>query len=174
MQLKVNQNSPEFNGIDLNGKTISLNNYKNKKVLISFLRGASCAFCNMRVHELIKNYSELQKNNIEIITVFTSSKTEMEKYVGKQQAPFPMVPNPSLSLYKKFGVEYSHLGMFVAMFKRMPTLIKSMGKGMFGLKSLFDVPSLPADFLINEKGGIEIAYYGKDYGDHLTIDDIFL
>ena len=32
--------------------------------------------------------------------------------------------------------------------------------------------TLPADFLVDENGTIQVAWYGKDEGDHLPINDI--
>jgi len=40
------------------------------------------------------------------------------------------------------------------------------------MKSVKDRPIIPADFLLDEHLIIHRAYYGKDFGDHITIPEI--
>lgn len=74
MRLKQNSKAPDFSVRDYLGKEVDLSEYKGKKVLLSFFRGASCPFCNLRVHELIKNQQKLNSRGIKIITFFSASK----------------------------------------------------------------------------------------------------
>lgn len=47
-----------------------------------------------------------------------------------------------------------------------------MTSGFFNMNAIADKPLIPADFLIDQKGIIQRAYYGSDFGDHLPIEDI--
>lgn len=47
-----------------------------------------------------------------------------------------------------------------------------MASGFFNMKAISDKPLIPADFLIDEHQNISKAYYGKDFGDHLPIEEI--
>lgn len=161
----------EFIGTDYLGENIDLNNYKGKKILLSFFRGASCPFCNLRISQLINRYSEFEKQGIRIIIFFAASKEEILEYAGKQKAPFPIIPDPNLEIYKKYGVEESSLGMIRAMINPLK-MMKVMFSGFFNMKSIKDKPIVPADFLINENQIIHRAYYGNDFGDHIAISEI--
>ena len=161
----------DFQMHDFTGKSISLSDYKGKKVLLGFFRQASCPFCNLRVRELINRYNALKESNIEVIAVFAASKEEIAMYAGKQQAPFPIIPDPHLDLYKKYSVEESHAGMFKVMLKPFQ-LIQVMFSGFFNLKTLHKRPIIPADFLINEQQKIYRSFYGKDFGDHIPLMDV--
>lgn len=60
---------------------------------------------------------------------------------------------------------------------RFPSLLsglKALGfKGSLkGLAGVNTTNIMPADFLINEKGYIVTAYYGKDAGDHIPLEQI--
>jgi len=156
---------------DYQGDLIDLNNYSGKRILLSFFRGASCPFCNMRVHELIKRHAEFANKQITILGLFASSAEEIRKYAGQQDPPFPIIPDPSLSIYLKYGVETSHLGMLKAMAKPLK-MWKVMTGGFFNMNAVADKPLIPADFLIDETQTIKTAYYGSDFGDHLPIDEI--
>ncbi len=153
------------------GNTVRLTENKSDKILLSFFRGASCPFCNLRVNQLIGRYSEFEKKGIGIITVFAASKDEISAYAGKQNAPFPIIADPSLTLYKKYGVEESPLGMFKTMMDP-PKMMRVLFSGFFNLKSITDRPIVPADFLIDAEYQFHRIHYGKDFGDHIPIEEI--
>ncbi len=170
-RLKENSAVINFNTTDFEGKEINLSDYKGKKILLSFFRMATCPFCNLRIRELINLHPEFERNNIAVIALFTSSKEEIEANAGKQQAPFPIIPDPELKLYKQYGIESSHAGMFKVM-RRPIELMRVMFSGYFNLKTVGKTPWLPADFLIDENQNIYRTYYGSDFGDHVPITEV--
>lgn len=169
--LLENDKAIDFIVSDYLNNQVTLSDYKGKKVLLSFFRGASCPFCNMRVHELINNYPKFEEKGIVIIAFFASTKEEINEYAGKQKAPFAIIPDPTLKFYTKYGVEQSPFGMLKTMLKLLK-MIKMMQSGFFNLKSGKDKPIVPADFLIDEHQIIQKAYYGSDFGDHINIQEI--
>ncbi len=169
--LTSNERVIDFSKDDYLGNKINLADYQGKKVLLSFFRGASCPFCNLRIRQLIMQYPEFEKNNIEIIALFAATSEEISEYAGKQSAQFPIIPDPDLDLYVKYGIEESFSGMFKVMLKPVE-LLKVMTSGFFNLKTIHKKPILPADFLIDENQVIHRVYYGKDYGDHVPIADV--
>ena len=171
MKLKNKDKAIDFSVSDYLNNQITLSDYKGKKVLLSFFRGAACPFCNMRVRELINNYPKFEEKGIVIIAFFASTKEEINEYAGKQKAPFAIIPDPTLKFYTKYGVEQSPFGMLKTMLKPLK-MIKMMQSGFFNLKSDKDKPIVPADFLIDENQMILKTYYGKDFGDHMSIEDI--
>lgn len=171
MKLKNNDKAIDFSVSDYLNNQVTLSDYKGKKVLLSFFRGAACPFCNMRVRELINNYPKFEEKGIVIIAFFASTKEEINEYAGKQKAPFAIIPDPTLKFYTKYGVEQSPFGMLKTMLKPLK-MLKMMQSGFFNLKSGKDKPIVPADFLIDENQMILKTYYGKDFGDHMSIEDI--
>jgi thioredoxin-dependent peroxiredoxin len=170
-KLKVNERAIQFSLKDYLGNNIDLSDYKEKKVLLSFFRGASCPFCNMRLRELIKKHYDFEMKGIKIITFFTSSVEEIMKYAGKQQPPFPIISDPQLEFYTKYGIEQSKSGMYKTMIQPIK-MMRVMFSGVFNMKSSKDKPIIPADFLIDENQTIFKVYYGDDFGDHLPIEEI--
>jgi len=171
---RIQNNDPAipFSMEDINGNTINLENYKGQKVFLSFFRKASCPFCNIEVQNLIKNHDELKRKGLNIITFFSSTKEDIQKYVGKQNAPFPIIADPNYEVYKKYSIESGYGAMMKTMTKPAKVL-KGMTSGFFSMKSMTEDPIIPADFLIDENMTIAKAYYGKSFDDHLTIEDIY-
>lgn len=170
-RIQTGEEAIDFKSLDYLGQIVDLNSYRGSKVLLSFFRGASCPFCNMRVRELIVRYDEFVSKNIEVLVFFAASSSHIQQYAGNQHPPFKVIPDPKLYTYKKYGIETKSAGMLVTMLKPIK-MIKMMGSGFFNLKSVTDEPIMPADFLIDENLIIQKAYYGKDFGDHLPIDVI--
>ena len=172
MRINIGEDAKIFNLKDIFEKDINLEDYRGKKTMLSFYRYASCPLCNMRVHNLIEHYNEFQKRGMEMIGFFQSPKKSILEYVGKQDAPFPIIPDPKRKVYKEYGIESSLWGYIkVGIIKAVETIkaFSRFGVGkMEGNKTL-----IPADFLIGQDLKIEVAYYGKDIGDHIPIDEIY-
>ncbi len=156
---------------DYKGNDINFINYKGHRVLISFFRGASCPFCNLRVHELIKRHPDFENAGIKVIAFFASSADEIAQYAAKQNPPFPIVPDPLLTFYKKYGVESSQWGMIKAMMQPAK-MWKVMTSRFFNMNAVLDKPLIPADFMVDHEGKIVRAYYGSDFGDHIPLTEI--
>ncbi len=171
MRLVEGQKAINFTVKDIFGNEVSLSDYKGKKLLLSFYRYASCPLCNLRVNDLIKQEPIFKKNGMEMLAIFQSPKESIKEYVGKQDAPFPIIADPTRKLYKLYGVETSVLGVFKALLK--PEKFKDAKKKGFkpgtveGAKSL-----IPADFIIDGNLNISKVYYGNDIGDHMPINMI--
>jgi len=169
MRLKDGDEVKNFSLEDISGKQISLSDFKDKKLMLSFYRYASCPLCNLRVQQLIQIHDELKSKGLFLVAFFQSPKESIAKYVGKQDAPFSIISDPERKIYKLFGVEHSWLGYLrggvsLSMFRALWNGFM-IGK-MEGKKNL-----LPADFLIDNLK-VKKAYYGKTISDHLPIDEI--
>jgi hypothetical protein len=128
----------------------------------------------LRVRELIRQYDELRKRRVKVLTVFQSPSDKIARYVGRQEPPFPLIPDPHLTLYRLYGVETSWLGFFRA----WTFGIADIGRAVLGNRFLpgtveNEINRIPADFLIGPDSRLAIAYYGKDIGDHLPLDRVF-
>ena len=55
---------------------------------------------------------------------------------------------------------------------RFPTLIKGLLKGYLALPMKGSMTTMPAEFLVDREGIIQLAYYGADEGDHLDFEEV--
>lgn len=173
-KLKKGDWAPNFNAEDYRNNELSLEKYRGKKVLLSFHAFGSCPFCNLRVRELSNEYQERGLSEFEMIHVFPSSKKIIGKFAGKGTPEFPIISDPYKNLFETYGVNKSVLGMFKG-FLNIKKLLQA-----FEEVSLFEslknndaeMHQLPADFLIDENGIIQEAYYSKSTSDHLPIEKI--
>lgn len=170
-RLTKGDNAPNITLMDTKDDLFNLNAYGGKKVLVSFYRFATCPFCNLRIHTIVKNYDKYREQ-FEVIAIFESKPSTLKKAMKKYDAPFRIMSDHTGTYYRAYGLEKSVLGVIKGMLFRMPSLIKSMMMGNLPINVDSPMTRMPADFLIDENGIIEIAYYGDDEGDHLDIDTL--
>ncbi len=170
-KLKEGDSIDLFVATDINRNETRLKNYKGKKLYLVFFRKAACPFCNMALRDLIVNHDEFKKKGIETLAIFASPRAEILKYAGKQNAPFPIIPDPDYKIYKRYGVDISYKGMLKTSFN-IKKVLKAIRGGFFSAKTTFQDPVLPADFLIDENLIIKKAHYGKTYDDHLLVSEV--
>ncbi|MGD1847129.1 MAG: peroxiredoxin family protein [Salibacteraceae bacterium] len=170
-QLKSSQTAIQFYSTDIYGKKVDLKNYQGQKVLLSFFRKAACPFCNMAIQQLIKRHHEFESNGIRVIALFASTEEEVLRYAGKQNAPFPIIADGKYKIYAKYGIGASYAGMLKTMLNPVKVW-KAISGGFFSLRTVPQDPVLPAEILINEDQTVHRAYYGSDYDDHLSVNEI--
>lgn len=155
----------------IDNSTFDLESMTGKRYMLSFFRFASCPFCNLRVHELVKRYHELGEE-FAIVAIFDSPLDNLQQHANGHHAPFPILADQNNRYYHEYSIEHSITGMFKGMIFRMPTLMKAMFKGYVPTTIKGSMTTMPADFLIDEHGIIQVAHYGSDEGDHLAFDRV--
>ncbi len=171
--LEVNTPAPNFSVTDIFGRKINLRDYRGKKVLIAFFRHAGCPFCNMRVHTLQSKEQEFKANNLEMIFFFESEEKVLKSNLFHSKVnPIPLIADPMQQWYKEYGVESSAVKSTISHITSIvPSVIKAKLKGlpvhmMAGNES---INTIPAEFLIDEKGMIKKVYYSKRLNDRMAI-----
>ncbi|KAA3610109.1 MAG: hypothetical protein D8M58_07245 [Calditrichaeota bacterium] len=155
----------------ISGSNFDLSSLSGKPFMLSFLRFATCPFCNLRVNQLVKRFEEFG-DDFTIVAIFNSPIDNLTKHAKGHHAPFPIVADHDKKYYKVYGIEQSFAGMLKGMIFRFPTLLKGMFKGYIPFPFKGSLITMPADILVDKKGIIKEAYYGKDEGDHLPFDVI--
>jgi thioredoxin-dependent peroxiredoxin len=175
MRIKPGTPAPHFDTQDAFGTPIALEDYKGKWLLLSFMRNGACAICNLRVHELIERFPILQQHKLEIVTVFESPALSIQQYVGKQDAPFPIVPDPQAKLYELYGLETSEEKVNATMTRAETSgIIQQAAANGFELtpEEGSNFFRMPADFLIGPDLTVRTAHYAEYVYDHLGFDKL--
>jgi peroxiredoxin Q/BCP len=164
---------PDLTFIPVNGDTVTTSMLKGKKFLLMFNRYVSCPLCNFRAYEIMQLYDSLADTQFVILSVYESERKLLQQYAEQEKIPFMLIPDPEMSLYKLFKIQKSWWKSFLGLFNHY-TEKHSRGKDLFKNKYERDgnLNRIGADFLINENGVIDVAYYGKFAGDHLPVEAI--
>lgn len=171
MRLTTPCESIPFTTQDIYGESIDVNDFKGRRIVLSFFRDAACPFCNFRIYELTHNYKNWQAAGLEIIVVFSSTAEQVRKHVARYPRPFRMIADPHLQIYKQYRVEQSSRALFKALVCKFPRIIRGIIAGGRPSKNPH-VNIVPADFLLNEEGNIVELLYGRDTADHIPLENI--
>lgn len=173
-RLKPGEIAPAFQTRDWQNNPIEPFGTHPGLTLLSFFRYASCPLCNLRVRELITKHEEFVENGTRILAIFQSPAERIAHYVGTQSPPFPLIPDPDLTLYRLYGVESSWRGFAHAWTLGISQVFKAVvANGFLPGTMENDIHRVPADFLITPAGNLIDVYYGRDIGDHMSLDQIF-
>jgi len=93
-----------FKGKDQNGKTVSLTDYKGKKVVLFFYPQDDTPTCTIEACNLRDNYSELQKEGLSVLGISPDDEASHKKFEEKYQLPFTLVADPKQKIIEAYGV----------------------------------------------------------------------
>lgn len=96
--------APTFKSKDQNGETVSLADFKGKKLAIFFYPEDDTPTCTIQACNIRDNYTLLKKHHINIIGISPDDAGSHKKFEAKFNLPFTMLPDPRHSIIDKFGV----------------------------------------------------------------------
>jgi peroxiredoxin Q/BCP len=128
--IETGDKAPDFAGKDQDGKKIKLSDYKGKKVALYFYPKDDTPGCTKQACSLRDGFSDLKKNNIEVIGVSADDKESHQKFIEKYDLPFILLADTDKDIINKYGV-YGEKNMYGKKFmgiKRTTFLIDEEGK----------------------------------------------
>src|SRR6195952_902792 len=102
--LKEGDKAPAFAAKDQNDNDISLNMFRDKKVILYFYPKDDTSGCTAQACNLRDNYSELQQVGFEIIGVSTDDEKSHQKFINKYQLPFPLIADTDKKIVEMYDV----------------------------------------------------------------------
>ena len=102
--LKAGDKAPNFLGLDQNGTSHKLADYKGKKLVVFFYPKASTPGCTAEACDLRDNFARFQANNYALLGVSADSAKAQSKFIEKYDLPFPLLADEDKSVIQAFGV----------------------------------------------------------------------
>jgi peroxiredoxin Q/BCP len=127
--------APQFSLLDQDGNTVSLADFKGKKVLFYFYPKAMTPGCTVQAQGLRDTKAELDAHNVVVLGVSIDPVKRLGKFIERDQLNFTLLSDEDHAVAEQFGVWGEK---------------KFMGKVYDGLHRI--------SFLINEEGVIEHVF----------------
>lgn len=102
--LKEGQKAPAFEGIDQNGNTFSLADFKGKKLVVYFYPQDDTPTCTVQACNLRDNIAALKSKGIHILGISPDAVKKHKKFELKFKLPFTILADTDHSIIDKFGV----------------------------------------------------------------------
>lgn len=143
MALQAGDTAPAFTATDQDGNTVSLSDFRGKKVALYFYPkddtpGCTAQACNLRDHQ-----EELTAKNVQVLGVSTDSEASHKKFALKYDLPFPLLADTDKKLVEDYDVWQEK---------------KNYGRAYMGI--------VRTTFLIDEQGVIEKVITKVDTKNH--------
>jgi len=102
--LKQGEAVPNFSAKDEQGNTISLSDYKGKKLVVFFYPKASTPGCTVEACNLRDHYETLKAEGYELLGVSADSEKRQSNFKNKYKFPFPLLADEDKTVIETFGV----------------------------------------------------------------------
>lgn len=102
--LSEGQKAPAFKGKDQNGKTVSLSQFKGKKLVIYFYPEDDTPTCTTQACNLRDNYGLLKNAGFEIVGISPDDVKKHKKFEDKYDLPFTLIADPEHTIIDAYGV----------------------------------------------------------------------
>jgi peroxiredoxin Q/BCP len=143
IHLKEGAKAPLFKGKDQDGKWVSLEDYKGKKVILYFYPKDDTPGCTAEACNLRDNYHGLLTKGFAIIGVSPDDEKSHARFKSNFELPFSLIADPEAKILNAYGV-WGEKNMY--------------GKKYMGV--------LRTTFVIDETGNILKIISKVDTGDH--------
>jgi thioredoxin-dependent peroxiredoxin len=135
--------APQFTGKDQDGRTVSLKDFKGKKVILYFYPKDDTPGCTAEACNLRDNYEDLLSRGFAIMGVSPDDVKSHGKFRTKYELPFSLIADPEKTIIKAYGA-WGEKSMY--------------GKTYEGV--------LRTTFIIDESGKIQKIINKVNTGDH--------
>ncbi len=104
MSVTIGQPAPAFTAQDQHGNTVSLGDFKGKKVALYFYPKDDTPGCTAQACNLRDNYQALLGQGVQVIGVSTDSVASHKKFADKYSLPFPLLADEAQTIVNAYGV----------------------------------------------------------------------
>ena len=104
MSYTIGDKVPDALGLDQNGNEVKRSDYPGKTIALYFYPKDMTSGCTAQACNLRDNYHELLDAGYQVIGVSADSAASHQKFIAKNELPFPLISDPDHKLLEAFGV----------------------------------------------------------------------
>lgn len=144
-RLQAGDTAPAFSLPDADGNTVSLSDYRGRKVIVYFYPAASTPGCTKQACDFRDNLAELNDAGLDVVEISPDKPEKLAKFRDKEGLTFPLLSDPDRSVLTAWGA-YGEKTMY--------------GKTVQGV--------IRSTFLVDEDGKIAVAQYNVRATGHVA------
>ncbi|PQE00100.1 thioredoxin-dependent thiol peroxidase [Mycobacterium sp. EPG1] len=144
-RLEVGDEAPAFSLPDADGNTVSLSDYKGRKVIVYFYPAASTPGCTKQACDFRDSLAELNEAGLDVVGISPDKPAKLAKFRDAEGLTFPLLSDPDKKVLEAWGA-FGEKTMY--------------GKTVQGV--------IRSTFLVDENGKIEVAQYNVRATGHVA------
>jgi peroxiredoxin Q/BCP len=102
-QLQVGDTAPEFTALTDEGKTVSLSDYRGKRVVLYFYPADDTPGCTTQACSFRDNYLEIEERNAVVLGVSPDNQNSHQKFKTKYNLPFTLLVDEDHAITEAYG-----------------------------------------------------------------------
>jgi len=102
-ELKIGDKAPSFSLKDQDGKTVSLADFKGRKLLVYFYPKANTPGCTTQACSVRDAATELAEHNVAAVGISPDTPASQKKFDGKHHLGFPLLSDPDHEAAQAYG-----------------------------------------------------------------------
>ncbi len=103
-ELSAGMQAPAFTAKDQDGKTISLDQFRGKTVVLYFYPKDDTPGCTAEACDFRDNYQSLVSKGLAVLGVSVDDELSHQKFVNKHSLPFPLLADTDHTIVNDYGV----------------------------------------------------------------------
>lgn len=101
--LKIGDRAPDFSGVDQNGKTLRLADFKGSQVVLYFYPKDMTPGCTVEACAFRDGFRAIKKKGAVVLGVSKDGAASHKKFIEKYELPFSLLADESGSIVKNYG-----------------------------------------------------------------------
>jgi peroxiredoxin Q/BCP len=144
-RLEVGDKAPAFSLSDADGNTVTLSDFKGRKVIVYFYPAASTPGCTKQACDFRDSLAELNGAGLDVIGISPDKPEKLAKFRDKEGLTFPLLSDPDREVLTAWGA-FGEKSMY--------------GKTVQGV--------IRSTFVVDESGKIDVAQYNVRATGHVA------
>jgi thioredoxin-dependent peroxiredoxin len=144
-RLQPGDKAPTFRLPDADGNTVSLADYRGRRVIVYFYPAASTPGCTKEACDFRDNLAELNEAGIDVVGISPDKPEKLAKFRDAEGLTFPLLSDRDRKVLTAWGA-YGEKQMY--------------GRAVQGV--------IRSSFVVDEKGKIEVAQYNVKATGHVA------
>ncbi len=103
-ELKAGDKAPSFTAKDQDGNTITLDQFKGKKVILYFYPKDDTPGCTTEACDFRDNYQSLKAKGMEVLGISVDDEKSHQKFISKHNLPFTLLADTDKQIVEAYGV----------------------------------------------------------------------
>jgi peroxiredoxin len=159
--------------LTLEGDTIKVGNlWKNRTIVLTFIRQYGCLFCRQQVAELRARRAEIEKYGATIVLIGCGEPSEANEFVEKLDLDLELYTDPGLKSFDAAGLKR---GVLTALKRGSWRAGRDAWRSGFRqAKTAGNVWQQGGMFVLDQQGQIHFEHISEWAGDHPDLDEVLL
>ena len=104
MSIQMGQAAPDFSANNQNGKTLTLGDFKGKKLVLYFYPKDDTPGCTAEACSLRDHYQTFLAQGYAILAVSPDNEAKHQKFIAKYELPFDLLADTDHAVAEAYGV----------------------------------------------------------------------